>query len=262
MCLIIAREKNSAPVPSAYISAATENNPDGFGIVGKDELGQMHLSKDLLMSSCEKTIREYESANMDFIAHFRFKTHGAIDVENTHPFKMLGQNYLAHNGVVGIATPNADKSDTWHLVEAIKQARVKMSAKNLESFFRSNEKIIGSSKFAMLGSNINLTVFGHELGIVEDKIWYSNEYSLIAPKRYEYRDAWDSIRDSEGEKSYAALKKAHQKGYCSDEMRWAAAGLEFNCGSLTELSLLTHYELCELIELYPDEISRLIRREK
>lgn len=68
---------------------------------------------------------EREAKGKDASLHFRFRTHGDICDENTHPYKVLSKAdgdaedvWLMHNGTLNTGNQmDKTKSDTWHFVE-------------------------------------------------------------------------------------------------------------------------------------------------
>lgn len=189
MCLIIARNSGTrGAIPTEYIEASIGNNPDGFGIVGRDSRGNVEIFKSLDMDKAEGVIRQFEredGGNLDLMIHFRYATHGAVDDRNCHPFQIHGENYLMHNGVLKVPTPVPDHSDTWHFVEDLKDliAPDRLSRKAVRRFMETRSKLITGSKFAVLGRNVPLTIINEKDGFREDGIWYSNYYSLTPPSR-------------------------------------------------------------------------------
>jgi hypothetical protein len=239
MCLIIARKMNTEAIPENYIRNASRNNPDGFGIVAKHGESVITL-KDVEMKSTLDAIRDLEKANAEFVAHFRYRTHGEIDEENTHPFKLAGENYLAHNGQINIATPQKGKSDTWHFAESIIRSKVAMRPANLLRFFEKRAKLLAGSKLAILGADVPLTIYGESLGTWINGIWYSNVYSLAEPVT-RYADYSGYSWSSGGRKASGFSREALLES------------------DLETLSTLSHFRLSYLLENYPDEMAELIQ---
>lgn len=114
-----------------------KRNKDGFGFMWIQD-NKVHVFKtpnsniDVLMEKYNAT-KEF-----DPIIHFRMKTHGLIDDENTHPYYVDHGIWLMHNGVISSHANEQDdtKSDTWHFIKDVLKPFVK-AAKNPHAFIRS-----------------------------------------------------------------------------------------------------------------------------
>lgn len=230
MCLIIARQRDAEPIPAEYIARAIDRNPDGFGVAGKSDKGKMYLNKDVEMADCERLIRLYEDQNFEFIAHFRLATHGRNDEINTHPFRMSGVNFLAHNGILDVPILDKAKSDTWHFVSNIIRDNVAMKADNLIRYLDKRKPLLNNSKFAFLGESLPLTVYNEHLGFSENGCWYSNYSSVSVESLSAYR-YWNTLYEFTGEET------------------------------LSDLMRMRESELSELCGAFPDEIARIIKDE-
>jgi len=92
-------------------------NPDGIGIMWIDR-GNVQTLRTF---DIEQAIDTMEYLHCDYVAHFRWATHGVVDLENCHPFEIGGGAHLAHNGILNVETPDPTKSDTWHFADALRQ---------------------------------------------------------------------------------------------------------------------------------------------
>lgn len=50
------------------------------------------------------------------VIHLRYSTSGVVDHTNTHPIRITRDIYMAYNGTVNLQRHDAERSDTWHLV--------------------------------------------------------------------------------------------------------------------------------------------------
>ena len=112
MCLIIHRPKDRT-IPQDWLDNAMIANPDGWGIMASDGT-KLHVARGMTHKGFPKALKRFKK--QEVFIHFRFATHGNIDVENCHPFTILnGQFAVMHNGVINIDTSECnDRSDTWH----------------------------------------------------------------------------------------------------------------------------------------------------
>ena len=92
MCIIIVKQKGNK-VPMQTLKNSARINQHGLGIIWLDTYSvEYHKSNDYKLLD---TSRPY-------IAHFRYATKGAINLENTHPFNCgkFSDEFLFHNGTI------------------------------------------------------------------------------------------------------------------------------------------------------------------
>ena len=103
MCVIVTAEKGSMPTID-QLTRMSETNPDGAGIAWHDGNG-LHRVRHSDNGKTLAFITEHwnELKATPCLIHFRLATHGAVNTENTHPFRYtLGNDehgYIAHNGI-------------------------------------------------------------------------------------------------------------------------------------------------------------------
>lgn len=182
MCLIVTSSKGNLPDQEDMENALNQNS-HGFGYVylhpEKGLIGNkwLYASKEIVWAAFE------EMSGMPYLAHFRLATHGDKSHSNTHPFEVVkDQLYVAHNGIIDIATPNPKYSDTWHFVEKFLKPR------GLEILSEKSQAGLSlhlgfSNKLAFLDSTGKVTLINETQGHWYKDVWYSNLYSLYS--------AWD-----------------------------------------------------------------------
>lgn len=104
---------------------AFRDNPDGWGIIVPASAdGGYAVHRGMTFPEFEKVYEDLRGSEMSI--HFRKKTHGAISIENCHPFQLLSLEkngadaFLMHNGVIRDTQSIAGKnsaSDTVEFVE-------------------------------------------------------------------------------------------------------------------------------------------------
>lgn len=162
-----------------------DHNPDGFGVMFGDGK-KMHITKSL--GSVEETIALYRDIceGRECIIHYRMKTHGDIDLDNCHPYKVTDDLWMAHNGVLSMGNPiDPKRSDTWHFIEYIlKPAMLHNPNIILDPDYQAYiEKMIGASnKFAFLHSSGEVVVLNYDAGVEHQGAWLSNTYAWSAHK--------------------------------------------------------------------------------
>jgi hypothetical protein len=186
MCLIIHSPKDH--VPTKYIvESALEYNPDGVGIMYMND-GKPFVSKSLNATIKSLTKKLEKLAQTEYAIHFRMKTHGKIDIHNTHPYDLNGGRFLMHNGILPISNQdNPAKSDTWHFIHKILNPILERGHIEWDKVGKS----IGSSnKFAVLDPHEGINIVNRDTGLNYEGAWYSNTYAWDAPasSRFGSRD--------------------------------------------------------------------------
>jgi hypothetical protein len=126
---------------------------------------------------------------LPLILHFRWATHGEVNVENCHPFE-LKDGALIHNGVIsGMGTSSYskyytppkgkaceaecdDRSDTREFVE---DYLADMGVSELLSAKKLIEHTIGYSKLVTIHHDGSVHIFNERSGHWRNGVWYSND---------------------------------------------------------------------------------------
>lgn len=117
MCVIMyGKVKN---ILALDLKSAWDTNPHGAGIIIPSEhpralKGMMNYNRFLFTL---KILPNYS----EVVVHLRMATHGKVDTDNTHPFKINADSFLMHNGILSGLGEYGDKgrSDSAHLTEII-----------------------------------------------------------------------------------------------------------------------------------------------
>ena len=122
MCMIVyrplhAKSGRGANIPGAVIDTALRRHPDGFGVAYRRD-GELVSEKfgPTEAKRFRKALKRVDRENAtEYVAHFRFATHGAKDAAHAHPYEYIhptdGRVLVFHNGVIDIAT-KGEQSDT------------------------------------------------------------------------------------------------------------------------------------------------------
>jgi len=158
MCIIIIKQKGKA-LSKETIKTSARINPHGLGVVWLDTFQvSYHFSKDYSVLFTERP----------FIAHFRYATVGAINKDNTHPFK-CGANsneWLMMNGTIhGLG--NQFKSDSSVLADKLGDIPRQAWKKELEKHL---------CRFVTINSySRTFQVYNKELWTQHDGVWFSKD---------------------------------------------------------------------------------------
>jgi predicted glutamine amidotransferase len=101
------------------LARQSRREPDGTGLGWFERDGAPHVSKQAIAAygDAEFGREAREISSSTFLAHIRFASTGALEVQNTHPFELNGRLF-AHNGVIeGLPTLEAHLGDARRLVK-------------------------------------------------------------------------------------------------------------------------------------------------
>jgi len=178
MCIAIAKSA-SKEISKETMSTCWQHNPDGAGFMYNAN-GRLKIKKGFF------TFKEFwqsysasvHNKGIKAAIHFRIKTHGEINHENCHPFRVNEHMGFIHNGIISSISTKEDKSksDTWHFNEQLLKPMVHKYADILEtdSIQMLIGDYIGHSKLVFLDDKDDMWIINSHLGEIDDGIWYSN----------------------------------------------------------------------------------------
>lgn len=183
MCIAIYKPADKK-LSKELLENCWDSNPDGAGFMynhnGKLKITKGFMTFDRFFASFNNL--QHKTA----VLHFRIKTHGKANEENTHPFFVADNLGFVHNGIINkvSTSSNKDMSDTWHFNEQFLKSLYKMHPEFIE-----NEAIqelikeyIGYSKLIFMDNQDNVWIMNEDKGEWSDGVWYSN--SSYKPKVY------------------------------------------------------------------------------
>jgi hypothetical protein len=177
MCLIGYSPKG-AMIDRSILAHAYNQNPDGIGIMSKIGIEKFMGKKAL------KRARRYLEAyvvpeKVAYAIHFRWATHGAVQLSNTHPY-ITPQNTHAvmHNGVISITTAESSKEESDTAV-FVRKYMDNVAPYDDATYYKGIEKLIGwGSKLCIMNDEGAFKLCNEEAGVWIEGIWFSNTYSL------------------------------------------------------------------------------------
>lgn len=111
--------KRGSNIPTAVIDTAMARHPDGFGVAWRQN-GVLKSEKfgPREGRAFRKALKRLDAdAKLEYVAHFRYATHGPKARSHSHPYEYMdpdpkvGRVLVFHNGVIDIPTTSAE-SDT------------------------------------------------------------------------------------------------------------------------------------------------------
>ena len=210
MCIIIAKDKGVEPLDAGYFERAWNHNGDGGGIVWKSPDNEdAHVQKGFMKKEdmLEK-LKEINTKENSFIAHFRIRSVGDKTAENTHPF-VMNRVTFAHNGTITSLQPLEGKTDSETFGLAFLKNRSMKWIKENQLLL---ELALGSSKFAIMDNKSGeILILNKEKGKEQDGAWFSNSSAdkpTPVPARsniYDYSD-YDYSRYYKGANDVGFIK--------------------------------------------------------
>lgn len=184
MCILINHPANTN-FSSDLLIDFFDYNSDGFGAMYAEE-GKLVIIKTLGTPAEIEALYATELAHRDCVIHYRMKTHGDIDLDNCHPYRVTDDVWLAHNGILSMGNPvYKHKSDTWHFIEYVLRPILEANPNALfdDDFQEYLESMIGSSnKFALMHSSGKTIIINERAGVMHEGAWLSNTYAWSAHK--------------------------------------------------------------------------------
>lgn len=188
MCIIVISEKK--PLKLASFVDFHAHNQDGAGIMtAHDGKVHTHVSLDGPSAMYTQYMQMYREGVPMFL-HYRMKTHGKIDLDNTHPYLVYRwengkELWMMHNGVLTTGNKtNPDMSDTWHFI----QERLQELSRDYPKWFMNVEllewlgKFIGNNRFVLLDSDGDYGIVNYQQWTEYDDHLYSNTYAWDFPR--------------------------------------------------------------------------------
>lgn len=202
MCLIVYKSDFKQHFSNKNFKAMISRNDDGLGIMYRED-GRVKVEKSVGNAEEKFQLFRRHRDKAHWAMHARYKTHGAVDEKNCHPYKILSIDdgdpidlYMMHNGILNNA-PSVDKemSDTWHYIEYL----IKPIAKTDINLLWENDHIqtmfqdhIGKgNKFLFMRSDdvpYPVLILNHASGVERNGMWLSNTYSI--DQTYNYGGSW------------------------------------------------------------------------
>ena len=191
MCLILHHPAGHT-VSRRDFADISDRNPDGFGLMTAHG-GTLHTARTI--GDIEQAYALYNqfAAGRAAVLHWRYATHGAVTLDNAHPFTLTRDIAFVHNGMLSCGTPDEEASDTAHLARVL---LAPIARDNPAALFDADTRavlspLIGAgNKLAVMDNHGRVSIFNRAAGVEYRGRWYSNTYAWDAPHalspRYTY----------------------------------------------------------------------------
>ena len=211
MCIAIVKPKEII-LSKDTLKTCAENNPDGMGFAYCKD-GHLYIKKYL--KDFEAFYNDYKEVENEsnMLIHFRIATHGEVNVENCHPFKLNNRMALIHNGVISGYGDKKEKSDTLDFIDKV-IGNISWKMWHNPSFRTLVGESIGYSKLGILDVSGEYFIINEEKGSWEGGVWYSN--NSYKPKTYTYNKSYDTTSKKEKYDGYKSIFKCSK---CNKEFK-------------------------------------------
>ncbi|MGE3774766.1 MAG: hypothetical protein AB7I32_17710 [Gammaproteobacteria bacterium] len=177
MCLIVHKPAGRA-LPAALLRSAAAFNPHGAGLVALPATREAVIRRAAVTRADEILGWAAEHVDDECVLHFRYRTRGGVDIDNTHPLPVTQHIHLFHNGTLAVDSHTPERSDSWHLARDF-----------LAPVLTRRPALLGDATFGrMLAAAIGrlnrvvlvdtqarqVVVVNREAGLERDGLWLSN----------------------------------------------------------------------------------------
>jgi len=181
MCLLCVLKPGAEP-NEKHLFTSADNNPDGFGYafhLGDTIVTGRGMDKKDVIGRF-MTLRE-KHPNTWAMFHARYATHGSINKDNCHPFRVDGSvnTVIGHNGILKLEPQKDDnRSDTRIFADTFLPA-LGLDVLDDPHLRLELEKWLDNSKVALFSIDpilkYQVYILNENLGHWVDDIWYSND---------------------------------------------------------------------------------------
>lgn len=208
MCIAIVKPKGKV-ISKDVLRTCFENNPDGCGFAYVQD-NTVYIKK--FLNDFESFYSEYSKVEnlSNMLIHFRIKTHGAVSLENCHPFKMNSRMALIHNGIISGYGDKENKSDTRDFIDKVLSKISHKMWKN-PAFRQLVGDAIGYSKLGIIDTQGNVYIINEAKGKWDNGVWYSN--SSYETKKTTYTNNYLTGSTSTKKSETTDGKKESNVGY-------------------------------------------------
>lgn len=185
MCVIV-HQPEGAHIDKATAKKLWEVNSHGGGFAYITDAGSVKVEKSMEFESYWRAFETARSQNpqRDFILHMRIATHGAINLDNVHPFEVDEHTVMVHNGIIHGVKDDPQMSDTRVFIRDV-LSHLPPDWLDREEFVSMVEDWIGWSKLTFLTTSPHLKntvyILNKQKGVLHKGMWLSNDNGIKPP---------------------------------------------------------------------------------
>ena len=220
MCIAIVKPLDKT-ISEDRLRTCYNNNKDGCGFAYiKDNA--IFVKKFMEFEAFYKEYKLVETTS-PMLIHFRIATHGKVELDNCHPFKLNNRMVLIHNGIISGYGDKEKKSDTRDYIDKV-LSKISWKMWKNPAFREMVGQAIGYSKLGIMDVSGEMYIINYNKGVVEDGVWYSNSsFKEYEPKtttsrtnyKYDYNKYYAYDNDDKYQLIYKC--KACGKEYVKNE---------------------------------------------
>jgi hypothetical protein len=208
-------------IPNSVVDTAMFRHADGFGVAWRDPEEGLRYEKfgPKDRAAFRDTLKALDLASdIEYVAHFRFATHGPEDEAHAHPYSYedpdpeVGTVLVFHNGVIASVNPTKLESDTEVFV---RDWLAKLPSRWWENagIRKFVDHMGGWSRLVLMTKDETINLNWHD-GEEDGGLWYSSDHRpyKVTPRQYPglvaYGDTWDDDGDVWAAAATTATAKA------------------------------------------------------
>lgn len=186
MCLILTGPSDTVRATlldtHGLVRGIFDRNPDGLGVMYATTKG-LKIVKAIprTLDEAMTVVRNLPRDARNLCMHWRMRTHGAIDSDNTHPYVVVpGRVAMVHNGILDTGNDaDESRSDTWHFIQSYLAEPLAKYPELLqeEKFQRLLADFIDSNRFVFMDAEGHMTTINKDQGVEHGGLWFSNTYA-------------------------------------------------------------------------------------
>lgn len=193
MCILIASTDGELPT-LAELYACEESNPHGIGIAWSDG-DSLTIRKAMNLADFLPMLVD-KPEDAPYVLHFRYATHGTVNLDNCHPFSIGGETAMAHNGILPWRSTETHSDTRCFAKDILRPNRREVWKQSFRSHI---EDFIGDhNKLAFIDKFGQVAIYNETSGHWRGNIWFSNcgyrSYRYLTDKEWlDDSDQFDSM---------------------------------------------------------------------
>ena len=216
MCIAILKPKDKI-LSKELLKTCSDNNKDGCGFAYCNK-GTVFINKYMDFEDFYKDYKKVENKS-NMLIHFRIATHGKVEVDNCHPFKLNNRMALIHNGVISGYGVKESKPDTVDFIEKV-IGNISYKMWNNPSFRTLVGDAIGYSKLAILDKSGKYFIINEDKGEWVDGVWFSNNSYKSKTYSYSYTSNTKKTTEIHSTEDYPAWDYSGSETYDEWYDKW------------------------------------------